>query len=296
MEFDLDNPLTSSDDEQQFEGSILALFAAESNYMISTAGTIDLNTRRDAVSLVLQAHFDRNLDPFIAYLAINYIDRFLSKREIPQGKPWIVRLLSISCLALASKMKKSSFALVDFQGEEGFIFDAQTIRRMELLVLGVLDWRMRTITPFSFLRFFISFFSPAQPPLLQALKSHATQILLKAPNDIKMLEFKPSVLAAAALLSAAYELFPVQFPAFRAAVSSCEFVDKAKVWECSSAMCDAAAAATDICDDTTPMSSDTPVTVLGLHCSSSESEPAVRSSSDGRDMKKRRVSSEHRSL
>lgn len=43
---------------------------------------------------------------------------------------------------------------------------------------------------------------------------------------MKMLTFKPSVVAAAALLSAAYEIFPVQFPAFRAAIFSCEFVNK----------------------------------------------------------------------
>lgn len=136
---------------------------------------------------------------------------------------------------------------------------------MELLVLGTLDWRMRSVTPFSFLSFFISFFSPARPPLLQALKAHATQILLKAKNgnqiilphksnpkrstfsyiyqfyvkkfvqllelkknhsEIKMLEFKPSVVAASSLLSAAYEIFPIQFPAFRAAVSSCNFVNE----------------------------------------------------------------------
>ncbi|WOL10406.1 cyclin-D6-1-like [Canna indica] len=101
-----------------------------------------------------------------------------------------------------------------------------------------------------------------------------------------MLQFKPSVLAAASLLSMAYEFFPVQFPALCAAVSSCEFVDKANVWECSRTMCDVTTAATDICDDTTAMSFYTPVMILGLHCSSSESELVVRSSSDSRDMKK----------
>lgn len=41
-----------------------------------------------------------------------------------------------------------------------------------------------------------------------------------------MLEFKPSVIAAASLLSAAHELLPVQFASFRSAISSCEFVNK----------------------------------------------------------------------
>ncbi|CAL9095939.1 unnamed protein product [Musa acuminata var. zebrina] len=299
MEFDLENPLTSGEDEQQRRDSISDLFAAESDHMISTVGTIDLHARRNAVSLILQAQFDYGLDPLVAYLAINYVDRFLSKRKIPRGKSWIVRLLSISCLSLASKMRKTSFALADIQGEEGCIFDAQTIRRMELLVLGALDWRMRSVTPFSFLRFFISFFSPAQPPLLRALRARATQILLKAQKEIKMMEFQPSVVAASALLSAAYELFPIQYPAFRAAVSSCELVNNDKLLDCSSAMGDAEAAATDGCDDLAAMgmasSSLTPVTVLGHHCSSFESEPAAGSSSDVRELKKRRISAVHAS-
>ncbi|URE37431.1 Cyclin, N-terminal domain [Musa troglodytarum] len=285
--------MSSSDDEQQPRwGSISALFAAEADHIVSTVGAIDPSARRDAVSLVLQ--FDCNLDPFVACLAINYIDRYLSKREIPIEKPWIVRLLSISCLSLASKMKETCKPLADFLREKDFVFDAQTIRRMELLVLEALDWRMRSITPFSFLRFFTSFFSPAQPPLLQALQAQATQILLKTQNgnhaEMKVLEFKPSVVAASALLSAAYEFFPVQFPAFRSAVASCEFVNEEELRECSSAM----RIATDGCGGSAAMglasTSNTPPTVLRRLCSSSESEPVtIRSASDDRELKKRRT-------
>ncbi|KAG6532355.1 cyclin-D6-1-like isoform X1 [Zingiber officinale] len=289
MEYDLENTLTGCNDEQQHSGSFAELFAAESDHMITSVGTIDIAARRDAVALVLQAQFDCNLDPSVAYLAINYIDRFLCKREISQEKPWIVRLFSISCLSLASKMKKSRLMLADIQGAKGIIFDGQTVRRMELLVLGTLDWRMRPITPFSFFRFFVSFFTPTQEPLIRALKSHATQIILKTQSEMKMLTFKPSVVAAAALLSAAYEIFPVQFPAFRAAIFSCEFVNKEKLWECSNTMGNLAA---DVCDSPT---SNTPVTVLARHCSSTESEPVVGSSSSAidREVKKRRVSSGH---
>ncbi|RWW59091.1 hypothetical protein BHE74_00033993, partial [Ensete ventricosum] len=54
MEFDLENPLTSCEDEQQRRDSISDLFAAESDHMIFTVGTIDLHARRNAVSLILQ--------------------------------------------------------------------------------------------------------------------------------------------------------------------------------------------------------------------------------------------------
>lgn len=51
MEFDLENPLTSSESEPDY---VSALFAAESDHMGSPAATLDLSSRRDAVSLIIQ--------------------------------------------------------------------------------------------------------------------------------------------------------------------------------------------------------------------------------------------------
>lgn len=44
--------------------------------------------------------------------------------------------------------------------------------------------------------------------------------------EINLLEFKPSIIGASALLLACHELFPLQFPSFEASVLSCEFVNK----------------------------------------------------------------------
>jgi cyclin D1/2/4 len=41
-------------------------------------------------------------------------------------------------------------------GESKFVFEAKTIQRMELLVLSTLKWRMQSITPFSFIEYFLS--------------------------------------------------------------------------------------------------------------------------------------------
>jgi cyclin D6 len=53
---------------------------------------------------------------------------------------------------------------------------------MELLILDTLDWRMRSITPFSFVRFFISLSQLKDPALTQTLKDRATEIIFKAQN------------------------------------------------------------------------------------------------------------------
>lgn len=61
---------------------------------------------------------------------------------------------------------------------EGEIFDAQMIERMENLILGALKWRMRSVTPFSFFSFFITFFELKEDPLIlkHSLKSRATEL------------------------------------------------------------------------------------------------------------------------
>ncbi|KAG9452802.1 hypothetical protein H6P81_005706 [Aristolochia fimbriata] len=272
-EFDLENPFQ----ELQESEPVASLFEAESDHMPAVNvrrfmnGDFDVSFRQNAVSLVMKARFSCRFDPFVAYLAINYLDRFVSSQEIPRGKPWILKLVSVSCLSLAAKMKKIVFSLNEVQSEEGFIFDCETIRRMELLILGALKWRMRSITPFSFVSFFLSYFNFNDPSLKKCIKARATEIILKAQNDVKLLRYKPSIIAASALLSASHELLPIQFPFFKKEISTCIYVNKDKLFDCLGEMQEVVMDGYDSTFDTV-YSSETPVCVLDRHCSSSESD------------------------
>ncbi|CAN6683195.1 unnamed protein product [Malus baccata var. baccata] len=190
--------------------------------------------RLEAISLFSQ--YSCNLDPFIPYLAINYLDRFISKRDIPQGKPWVSRLVKVSCLSLAAKMKNIPFSSSDFQRGESFVFDVQTVHKMELLILNTLDWRMRSITPFSFLHFFSSSLDLNDRPFTQALKNRASDIIFNAHTEIKFVEFKPSIIAASAVLSACHELLPSKFPFFKVSLSSFQNVNKESLLKCFNVM------------------------------------------------------------
>ncbi|CAN1220465.1 Putative cyclin-D6-1 [Linum perenne] len=224
MEFNLENPLTN------YNGELHSLFFIESEHTPSFSFSLN-SFRHEALSSILQVSCSFN--PFLSYLAINYLDRFLSSRGIPQQKPWMVKLLAVSCVSLAAKMmnRTTNLYLNDIQqGNDnnggGFMFDPRTIHRMETLILGALKWRMRSVTPFSFLSFFTHYFKLKDPPLLQALRARATQIILRAQNDVKMVGLKPSVIAASALLSACHELFPLQFSCFRNGILGCSCVNK----------------------------------------------------------------------
>lgn len=51
---------------------------------------------------------------------------------------------------------------------------------MEALVLGALQWRMRSITPFSFIPYFTNLFSLDDNITLKVLKDRASQIIFKS--------------------------------------------------------------------------------------------------------------------
>uniref|UniRef100_A0A0A8YYU8 Cyclin-like domain-containing protein n=1 Tax=Arundo donax TaxID=35708 RepID=A0A0A8YYU8_ARUDO len=109
----------------------------------------------ESVSWILKARSYQGFQPATAYLAVNYMDRFLSSRRLPDHG-WAFQLLSVACLSLAAKMEETSVpSLLDLQIESTrYIFEPRTIRRMELLVLAELHWRLRTLTPFAFIDLF----------------------------------------------------------------------------------------------------------------------------------------------
>ncbi|XP_031276309.1 putative cyclin-D6-1 [Pistacia vera] len=302
MEFDLENPFTSLEEQQS--DKIPHLFASESDHMPSQKFIQCLkftdfypSFRHEAVSLILLAQFSGNFEPSIPYLAVTYLDRFISRQEIPQGQPWVLRILVTSCISLAAKMKNTHFSPSKIQREEGFIFDAQTIQRMELLILDALNWRMRSITPFSFLCYFISLFKLKDPPLTQALRDRATDIIFDAHNEIKLLEFKPSVIAASALLVSSHELFPLQFPSFKTSISSCEYINKENLLQCFDTMQEMVAMEAHESVMDTMSSTGTPISVLDCKCTKSASEKMDSSSSttatfrpEKREIKRRKIS------
>ncbi|XP_039035014.1 putative cyclin-D6-1 [Hibiscus syriacus] len=291
MELDLENPLLN------FKSS---LFQVESdhmptqNYINTLEGCrLHISLRREVISSISQ--FSCKLGPFSSYLAVNYLDRFLSshgKLGLQQPQTWVLRLVAISCVSLAAKMTGAAFAFVDFQVDGGFVFDALTVERMEYLILGALKWRLRSITPFSFVSFFISLFKLKEVAVIHAIKARAVEIIFKAQIDTKLLEFKPSIVAASALLSACHELFPLQFPSFRKAISSCSYVNKENMIKCFNSVQKIAKEGYGSILDMVSKSN-TPDNVLDRHVSCSGSEMSTASATTvtsitQRDIKRRK--------
>ncbi|XP_020584214.1 cyclin-D2-1-like [Phalaenopsis equestris] len=200
-----------------------SLLAAEAGYMPQSeyvsrylSGSLDITARQDAINWILKVSEFYRFHPLTAYLSINYLDRFLSLNALPQqnGKKhgvgsWTMQLLSVACLSVAAKMEETHVTLFpDLQiFNPEFVFDPRTICRMELLLMSALRWRMRALTPFDFISYFgaaiiLSDDGSVHPPPF----SRSADLILSTHRVVDFLGFRPSVIAASAVLCAASEV------------------------------------------------------------------------------------------
>ncbi|KAG6652165.1 hypothetical protein CIPAW_06G165000 [Carya illinoinensis] len=169
--------------------------------------SIDVTARQDSINWILKVHAYYHFRPVTAFLSINYFDRFLSYQSLPQPNGWPFQLLSVACLSLAAKMEEPQVPLLfDLQVfEPKFVFESKTVQRMELWVMAILDWRLRAVTPFDFLDYFISKLassSTPKPELFNRVFSACSDLILSTTRAIDFLGFSPSTIAAAAVLCA----------------------------------------------------------------------------------------------
>ncbi|OVA03973.1 Cyclin [Macleaya cordata] len=224
---DLPTPLDFTidvDDDDQDDRTITWLIDSEldhipvSDYLRRIRDhSIDPISRQDAINWMLKVHAHYHFRPVTAYLSVNYLDRFLSYTTLPPGNGWPLQLLSVACLSLAAKMEEIKVPLLlDLQIlEPRFVFEPRTVRRMELLVMSNLKWRLRSVTPFDFVDYFVSklhcFGSSRNNVIFSRIFSRASDLILNTIRVIDFLGYSPSTIAAAAVLLASGEC--VDFPA-----------------------------------------------------------------------------------
>ncbi|QDP16890.1 hypothetical protein Tsubulata_009123 [Turnera subulata] len=165
--------------------------------------------RAEAIEWILRVKSHYGLTPLTCVLAMNYFDRFLCSLRFQIDKPWMGQLAAVACLSLATKVEETQvFLLLDLQVEDSkFVFEAKTIKRMELLVLSTLQWRMHPVTP-------ISFFDHIIRRL--GLKTHlhweflcgCERLLLSVIADSRFMRYLPSILATAIMLHVIKEVEP----------------------------------------------------------------------------------------
>ncbi|KAI3890492.1 hypothetical protein MKX03_025034 [Papaver bracteatum] len=159
-------------------------------------GDLDPTHRRDSIDWIAKVIDYYDFGPLTAYLSANYLDRFVSVNELP-AHPWVMQLLAVTCLSLAAKVEETRrpSSLYLQVCEPKFTFEATTIKRMELLVLSTLNWRMIAVTPFSFIDYFLIKINGHKPSRIMIWTS--VQLILSSIRGTEFLNFKPSEIAAA---------------------------------------------------------------------------------------------------
>eukprot|EP00250_Pteridium_aquilinum_P004672 c14876_g1_i1 orf=369-1436(+) len=171
---------------------------------------LDAGSRQQAINWLFKVRAFYNFSPLTAALSVNYLDRFLSCHKLPNGRAWMVQLLSVACLSLAAKMEEVEVPLLlDLQVGPECIFEPRTIQRMELLVLSTLEWRMSAVTPFAYLDYFVSKFD-LNGSSRRIVLSRINELILCAVQELRFLSYRPTSIAAAAVLCAVQELLPLQ--------------------------------------------------------------------------------------
>ncbi|KAL6655652.1 hypothetical protein ACP70R_006478 [Stipagrostis hirtigluma subsp. patula] len=210
----VDDDECSSAGEEDSAASIAEFIGGEADYSPRAdypdrlrSRSIDPAARAESVAWILKVQEYYGFLPLTAYLAVNYMDRFLSLHRLPQEDGWPMQLLAVTCLSLAAKMEETLVpSLLDLQIEgTRYVFEPGTIGRMELLVLTALNWRLRSVTPFTFIDFFACKVDPGGRHT-RCLIARATQVILSAIHDIEFLDHCPSSMAAAAVLCATGEM------------------------------------------------------------------------------------------
>ncbi|KAG8642709.1 hypothetical protein MANES_12G113400v8 [Manihot esculenta] len=156
--------------------------------------------RLDAIEWIFNTRAIFGFRFHTAYLSGTYFDKFLSKRSIDDGKLWAIRLLAVACLSLAAKMEECRVPLLSEFQVDDYCFENKVIQRMELLVLNTLEWKMGSITPFSYLHYFISKICGESRP--KDTVSRAVELIQALIKEINLLDHQPSIIAAAAVLAA----------------------------------------------------------------------------------------------
>ncbi|XP_039815868.1 cyclin-D2-1-like isoform X5 [Panicum virgatum] len=242
--------------EEESAASIAELIGGEADYSPRPdypdrlrSRSIDPAARAESVAWILKVQEYYGFLPLTAYLAVNYMDRFLSLHRLP------------------------------VEGISRYVFEPGTVGRMELLVLTALNWRLRSVTPFTFIDFFACKVDPGERHT-RCLIARATQVILAAMHDIEFLDHCPSSMAAAAVLRATGETPSLESVGPEAAVRWCIGLAEDAISSCyrlmqqlvignvrtRAASTTAASAANLCCSDE----------VLSSHSSSSSSPPPAK--------------------
>ncbi|KAJ2254157.1 G2/mitotic-specific cyclin [Coemansia sp. RSA 455] len=120
----------------------------KSNYM-DRQKEVTWRMRRELVNWMVQIHYQLRLLPEALFLAVNILDRYLSKCQVSPSK---LELIGLTAVVLASKYETSSTPHISkFISKSGDIYTAQEIVATEADILAAIGFDLSHPSPMTFL-------------------------------------------------------------------------------------------------------------------------------------------------
>ena len=157
-----------------------------------------IDARFQTIQWLIQTRSRLNLSFETLFSAANCFDRVVYAIGCGEWSKWMVDLVAVTSLSVASKFNDVSSPSLQELQMEGLthMFHHKTVLEMELILLKALEWRVNSVTSLSFSQILMTKVGIAGGDIMM---KQITDQLLCHLCDVKMLEYAPSVVAAAAV-------------------------------------------------------------------------------------------------
>ena len=173
------------------------------DYCRTTQTYIKPHMRKIVTDWMLEVCEDQQCQSEVFFLAVNYLDRFLSLVNIKKTQ---FQLVASVCILLASKFYEVvpmvSAKLVSYTDNSVSVGE---LREWEIFVLSVLQWELSAATAHSFIQHFCNKINNNNNNNNINIRTQAETIAAQAATDYQFITTKQSVIAAAALAAALKE-------------------------------------------------------------------------------------------
>ncbi|XP_064935131.1 G2/mitotic-specific cyclin-2-like isoform X2 [Musa acuminata AAA Group] len=157
----------------------------------------DINEKMRAILIdwLIEVHYKFELMEETLFLTVNIIDRFLARQTVARKK---LQLAGVTAMLLACKYEEVSVPVVeDLILISDRAYTREEVLEMEKLIVNTLQFNMSVPTPYVFMRRFLK--AAEADRKLELLSFFIIELCLV---EYKMLKFRPSLLAAAAIYTA----------------------------------------------------------------------------------------------
>ncbi|CAN7113563.1 unnamed protein product [Brassica rapa subsp. narinosa] len=157
-----------------------------------------IDARFRTVQWLIQTRSRLNLSFETLFSAANCFDRFVNVISCDEWSKWMVELVAVTSLSVASKFNDVASPSPQELQMEGLthMFHHKTVLEMELILLKALDWRVNSVTSLSFSQILMTKMGIVEGDIMM---NRITEHLLDDLCDLKMLGYAPSVVAVAAM-------------------------------------------------------------------------------------------------